>query len=361
MENVAAALFTASFRTRAYATFEITARVSAVGLGTILVFEGYRLHGYLVGLAVGSISVSLVGLLFAWPRETGPRAVVARTTAESVRPWLHYGVPASIAASVVWGLSFLDRYLLAALRDAGEVGIYTVGSVLGDKVVMVPMYAFFMAATPLLMAAFERAGRERVEEMMHSYTRVILLLGLPCVAGIAAGADEFVRLLAGEPYRGFYAPAATVAPIVAIGSLVYALSSIGSIGLAVSRRTRPLVYASLIGLAVNVVANLVLIPPLGAKGAAIATPIGWAVYLGAVHLWARGHAAWDFPFLTLARSGLASALGYAAAVLLVPERLSDAAGAAAEVGTVAVVYVVVLAVSGEVHVLRRRRLQASPS
>jgi O-antigen/teichoic acid export membrane protein len=223
------------------------------------------------------------------------------------------------------------------------------------------MYAFFMAATPLLMAAFEQVGRERVEAMMHSYTRVILLLGLPCVAAIAVGADEFVSLLAGEPYKGFYAPAATVAPIVAAGSLLYALSSIGSIGLAVARRTRPLVYASAIGLAVNVAANLVLIPPFGAKGAAIATPIGWAVYLAAVHLWARGYASWAFPFVTLARAGFASALAFAAAVLLVPGRLADLTGAVAEIGTVAVVYAVALAVTGEVHVLRRRRLQASPS
>jgi O-antigen/teichoic acid export membrane protein len=353
VENVTAALFTASFRPRAYGVVELAARVGSIGFGTILVFEGYGVRGYLVGLATGSLAVGLVGLVAAWPRDGRARTASPSPT-PAVRPWLHYGIPASTAAIVLWGLTFVDRYLLAGLANAGEVGIYTLGSVLGDKVVMVPMYAFFVAATPLLVAAFEQHGHAEAERLMRSYTRLILLLGLPCIAAIGVAADELVPLLAGEPYKEFYAPADRIPAIIAIGSLLYALTTIGGIPLSLARRTRPLVYASAIGLAANVAANLALIPSLDALGAAIATPLGWLVYLGAVRFWARRHGRWHFPAGTLVRAGAAAGVGYAAAVLLVPETRTEIAGVFAETVVVAVVYLAALFASGELGRLRAR-------
>jgi O-antigen/teichoic acid export membrane protein len=311
LQNTAVSLFAANLRPRAYALAEVTGRVGGMALGTILVFHGYGVDGYLASLGIASVIVGLIALPFAWPR--GPETTGAAQT--HVRRWIAYGVPASMASIVLWALIFVDRYLLAALKNAAAVGVYTIGNTLGDKVVMVPMFAFATAATPLLIMEFERRGRRDVERLLRSYTRFVFLVGVPCIAFITAAGPNIVTIIAGLHYAE-YAPAAKVAPIVAVGSLIFALAGMANTGLAVARRTKYLIVSSIIGLSVNVLANLILIPRFGIEGAAVATPIGNLAYLLATYHWSRRYATWRIPYLTLARACIAAAGAYGAAILV---------------------------------------------
>src|SRR6266849_1086548 len=74
----------------------------------------------------------------------------------------------------------------------------------------------------------------------------------------------------------------------------------------------PMVYASFVGLMANVVANLALIPPYGIVGAAIATPIGTAMFLVSMQIWTRQYARWRVPWPTVGRAGVAACVGAAA-------------------------------------------------
>lgn len=309
LQNTAVSLFAANLRPGAYAIAEVTGRVGGMAGGTALVFNGYGVDGYLASLAIASAVVGLIALPVAWPRTGVPR----HTTHTNVRKWIAYGVPASLASIVLWALIFVDRYLLAALKNAGAVGIYTIGNTLGDKVVMVPMFAFATAATPLLITEFERNGRRNVERLLRSYTRFVFLVGIPCIAFVAAAGSNIVTIIAGLHYAE-YAPAARVAPVVAVGSLIFALATMANTGLAVAKRTKFLIVSSTIGLGVNVSANLLLIPHFGIQGAAIATPIGNLAYLLATYHWSRRYATWHIPYATLARTCVAAAGAYGAAV-----------------------------------------------
>ena len=147
---------------------------------------------------------------------------------------------------------------------------------------------------------------------MRAYTRVMLLAGIPVIAFLVTSAGILVPLLAGTRY---YYDAGNVVPIVGAGSLVYMLALVANTGLVIAKRTWPLAYSAAIGLTLNVVVNLVLIPPLGIVGAAIATLIGRAGYLVAVQAWARPYATWHFPFMTLARACFAAGVALTTAAL----------------------------------------------
>lgn len=341
VQNIAVSLFAASLRPRAYAAVEVTTRVGGIGLGVLFVFLGYGVRGYLIALGGSSLLIGLVGLWRAWPR-TGADV---RGAATDLRKWIHYGYPATVASIVLWGLAFVDRYILALLENAGAVGVYTVGSVLGDRLVMVPMFAFAAAAAPLLVTAYEHSGRTEVERMLTSYTRVVLLIGLPCIAFVAASATDLVTLITGFRYYD-YREAATVAPIVAGGSLLFALAGLANTGLVVARRTKFLVLSSSLGLVVNVAANLALIPSLGIKGAAIATPIGTGIYLLSTYGFARAHATWRVPIATLARASIAAACGYTA-VRIAPFPADRPTRILLTAALGLVVYVLALAALGE--------------
>ena len=337
LQNVGVSIFAASLRPRAYALVDISARLGGSGLGVALVFNGHKVQGYLAGLAIASLAIGAIGVAVGWPRG-------GRDSHVPIGPWLRYGIPASAAAIVTWFLAFIDRYILAFLRDAGSVGIYTVSSAIGDKAVSIPVMAFFTAAAPLIVTGYERHGRDEVERLMRSYTRIALLVGLPCIAFVAVTASDLVWILTGK-YD--YARHAGIAPIVAGGSFLFALSFIAGTGLVIAKRTRPVVTASLVALVVNVGLNFALIPPFGLKGAAVATPAAMLVYLVSIYWFARRYARWRFPFATLARAAIAAIAGSFVAIAVTPSSgwrplavlISGAAGLA--------VYVAVLVALGE--------------
>ena len=357
LQNIAVSIFAASLRPWAYALVDMSARLGGSGLGVALVFEGHKVHGYLAGLAVASLVIGGLGVVAGWPRG-GTRGHV------SIRPWLYYGLPASAAAIATWFLAFVDRYILAFLRDAGSVGIYTVSSVIGDKAVSIPVMAFFTAAGPLVVTAYERHGREEVERLMRSYTRIALLVGLPCIAFVAVEASDLVWILTGK-YE--YARHAGVAPIIAGGSFVFALGFIAGTGLVIEKRTRPIMAASVAALVVNVGLNFALIPPFGLKGAAVATPAAMATYVAGVYWTARRYARWKFPSATLARTAIAATAGALVAVEATPATGWRPLAVLVAAGTGLPVYVAVLLTLGErrgtrpTWLGRSRAARASPA
>ena len=344
-QNMAVTLFTAALRPRACVLVEIPARVGGIAAGIALVYAGHGVHGYLAGIAGSSLVAGILGLVAAWPRaQPGIAADLGASYRSELRAWISYGFPIGISAMVGWALLLIDRYLLAWLDSTAATGIYSMGAAIGDKALSIPALAFFTAARPLLFKAMEERGRAEVERLTRIYTRVLLLLAFPIIAVAFLTAPGLILVLASPRY---YSTAAPVIPLAAIGALVWALALLGNTGLTTARRSRPLLIASVAALVTNIGANLVLIPADGIRGAAWATIIANATFLGVAQLWSRKHLTWRIPWPTVRRAGIAGAAGYAAALgarELPDSPLATFSGAAI---TCCVVYVLVLALLGE--------------
>jgi O-antigen/teichoic acid export membrane protein len=286
------------------------------------------------------LAVGAVALVFAWP--TRGAAVHAPSR---VSGWLRFGVPIAVSAVMFWGLSSLDRYVLALLRDTGSAGVYSLGNSLGYQAVNIPLFAFLTGATPLLMTAFERTGREEVERLMRAYTRVMLLIALPIVALAAAVGDQAVDLVTGG--KESYTSAGPVIPLVSVAALLTALGSLAAAGLGTARQTRFLVIGSGVGLLVNIVFDLILIPPYGIEGAALASPVGALAFLAVTYRFARRFARWHFPLETFVRALLGAAAAYAVARVAVPNGFGELASVLLALVLGAVAYVIALLVLGE--------------
>jgi O-antigen/teichoic acid export membrane protein len=337
-QNVASSLLAASLRAREYAVFTVISRTSAVTAGAALVLIGYHVTGYLAGYASAAVVLGTVGLCLSWPRNQA--AGGERQTAA----WIRYGFPASALGMASWMLAFVDRYILALLRSTGDVGRYSVGNLLGDKMISIPALAFMTAAAPLLVTAYERHGAHEVERLMRAYTRVLILVGLPTIAFLTASRTDLLHLVAGHQYG---AGTAIVSPIVATGSLIYVLAPIAYSGLVISRKTRPMVHAAALGVLANIAANFALIPALGVIGAAIATPIGTSVFLAAAYRGGRPFAHWHFPWPTGARAAGSAFTAGALAAVVVHIVDGTATGLIAALIVTAAVYLAVLGALGE--------------
>lgn len=311
-QNLTTTLLLASLRPRLYAFVEGLGRVGGIALGIKLVFSGHGVHGFLVGLAIVPAVVGVLFFPIAWPRARQTAAEVERV---ALRAWISYGVPAAASASVMWGFLFVDRYLLAALKTTGDVGVYSLGAIVGSQALFIPTLALNSVARPLLYGTFESQGRDAVERLTQAYTRVMLVLVLPVLAFVFITAAPVIRFLSTGFYGNYYTRSIHVAPVIALAGAIQSVGYLGNVGLAISRRSRLQIAGSGSALVATVVANLALIPVIGVMGTATATVIGSLVLVLAPRRLADRYIRWRFPLGTLVRTTTAAAVGGVAAYL----------------------------------------------
>ncbi len=183
---------------------------------------------------------------------------------------LRYGLPLVPSGIALSGLALVDRVLLSRLADLDDVGRYAAASRLA-AVLTLAAVAFTTAYTPFLLAlhaedpAAERELRGRV--LTYLCTALFLL-----ALAIGLFADELLHILA--PGFGSVAPAAVV---LLLGVALAGIGAVALAGIQIARATGAIARHSGVALVVNVVACLILIPPFGTTGAAVATALGYVV------------------------------------------------------------------------------------
>jgi O-antigen/teichoic acid export membrane protein len=350
LQNVAVTLFSSALRPKAYAVALFLSRVGGICIGLWLVFNGQGVTEYLLALGLTSTVVGAVALVIGMPHGHGKPKEVHR-----VRSWAAYGIPAGLSGLVAWAMVAADRYLLAALRSTAEAGVYTLGATIGSQAVTIPALAFMTGARPLAVRAHAEKGRAEVERLMTAWTRIVLLMSVPAVGFLAVTSVAILRFGPGSQRGTVFFPAVNVIPIVALGTAIYVLGTVAGLGFIVERHSSALIATAAVGLAVNVLANLALIPRYGSVGAAIALPLGSLGYLAATEIWARRYARWYFPWGTLARTCVATGAAMGVAHLsyaVLPGPLTQAR-AGEEISLALVVgvatYMAVLALVGELR------------
>jgi O-antigen/teichoic acid export membrane protein len=235
-------------------------------LGVALALLGFRE----VGIAACAMSMAGIVLILnaAWLRghlrielRTNARAL-ARMIRESVAYWA-FGI---FFVLYLW----IDMTMLSLMTSPEEVGWYAVPT----RLFQTAMFFATVVATawlPRLVRAFQESPA-RLRTEARRPLDLVLLLGLPIGAAIAAGADPVVNVLYGSAYAG------AVPVLVVLGLCIpamYANIMLNQVLIA-SKRQSAWTWAMVGATVVNPVLNLLLIPLTaarydnGAIGAAIA-------------------------------------------------------------------------------------------
>lgn len=246
----------------------VTVVLGAAGL--VLVRAG-PLEALLVFTA-GEIVLAIV----CWFQIRNHASPVARPSARGGKALVRESWPLAVAAVVTYSYyANVDTLLLGALASPAEAGLYSapyrVFLVL-NTAAMFGAYAIGPAVARL-EDADERAGAQRiVEEAVNG------LLGYAClvVFGVAMFGGAAMRFLFGSEF-------AAATPVFLILTAAVPWHLIGfptGYSLISAGRHREFMYGAASAALTNVVANLLLIPRLGAEGAALATVVGFAVGAG---------------------------------------------------------------------------------
>lgn len=228
------------------------------------------------------------------------------TSAARQKAWLGYGFPVAAALVLDLVVAGIDRPMIAALMENGEaaVGAYAAGYGVADKTVLLLCAWAAMAGSPLVMAAYERGGKEAAAEEARGLVRTLLLIGVPAAAGIALVARPLGEAMIGAAVRE---QSIAIMPwIAASGLLNGLLIHYFAEAFQLARRTRERAILMLVPATVNVVLNFLLIPMLGLMGAVAATLVCYVTGLLLLALAGRRHVALPVPVMDVARIGLAA-------------------------------------------------------
>ena len=229
--------------------------------------------GALAGNAIGT-AVVLVVLI--WQRRASLRPAFDR---DLVRRMNRFGLPLLPAGLAIWVVDFADRLLLGRIVDQHEVGLYAVGVKIASAMVLVQLA--FRTAWPAFAYSLEEGNEaRRTFAYVLTYTS---LLGCWLSLGLGLLAPWLVDWLAAPEF----APAErVVAPLAFSGALLVAYTTL-SIAASRANNTQRYWQVAVVGAAVNVALNLLLIPTYGMEGAAAATVAAYVVLAGGMALLAQ--------------------------------------------------------------------------
>lgn len=227
------------------------------GLGVAAILTG--------NLLAAGVSCLVLLTLFAGQRGRPglERALVGRLFA--------YGGPLIVTALLAVAMHQADRYLLRVLLDLGEVGIYSVAYAIGQGINTLILTPFSQIWYVAVYEVRREPGARRIYvEVFRAFFSILALVML----AVSLFARPLVRLLATERFQ----PAAELVPLVCLAYLFFSLHAHFNVPVLLAKTTSRLLPAHVVGVVVNVAANLVLIPPLGARGAALASIVTFGAF-----------------------------------------------------------------------------------
>lgn len=299
---IARVSFLLARRRTAYLVAGLLNAALGAGAAVALVQVGLGPSGYFVGLALGAFAA------LAFSLTAGGLLRRARwLDRREARVMLRYGLPLVPAAAASWMIFAVDRALIAALKGLDDAGQYGLAAKVTAPMLLVAT-AFATAWGPFVM---RQDAPRRLQLRVRALPAVAAIAGAAFVWLVLFG-DELVDALGGSEFES----ADRAVPGIALGWLAWTVAIVLQTELAVQRRTGVIAAVTGVAAVVNVVANLVLIPPFGFVGAAWATALAFALLAAVYAAYERTFSPAPYRLATLAL--VAATVAGASAALLTP-------------------------------------------
>jgi O-antigen/teichoic acid export membrane protein len=251
-------------------------RLAFMGGGVLILLAGFRLTGMMVAAQI-SILLSF-GLIVYWVLKRGIR----------IRPrWDFASWPALLRETLPFGLGALcivalyreDTLMLNWLVGDEETGRYHAAFRLMEGGLLIPQ-AISLAAYPTFSRLFHQG--QSIQPAAEKLLRWLLVFGFPLAVGGALVSPQIIGFFEKE-----YADSAPVLQwlLLALPAL-YLNYLAGTVLRSIDLQIRNL-HAALVALVTNFGLNLLLIPRLGAVGAAVATISTQVVYFLVMYYFIR--------------------------------------------------------------------------
>jgi len=261
-------------------------QVFMITMAVVLVSIGFYAAGAVMGTAIGFLASAAAAFLifrkFLWkylPEPEPEKKLGFWDELKLIKTLLAFSIPVIITALSEMAIYDISTFVIGSYMATKYVGYYTAA----DPIARLPLVISLSVATAVLPAASEAAALKDKgllkNYIVQSYRYVILLV-LPLCIGIAIFATPLMGILFGSEF----VPGAEALSILVIGMTFYTLFMVSaSISQGIGYPRLPMMIL-LIGTAINLGLNLLLVPLYGIVGAALATTIAAFVIMVGI-LW----------------------------------------------------------------------------
>lgn len=171
-------------------------------------------------------------------------------------------------------LNNIDITMLGIMKGNSDVGLYS-AAVRITSIVNQVISSISWVLLPQLSQNFAIKDYERVNNLLHKVLIFTVTLTLPSVAGLNILSSEIITIAGGTRYAG----AANSLSILSIAMALFIASGVfGNMILLPSGREMQFAVVCTVGMLVNAILNLFLIPRFGIDGAAFATVIAALIF-----------------------------------------------------------------------------------
>ncbi len=251
-------------------TFAIDGIVAtATYLGFTLLFLGvfhWNIEGYILAI----IASDFCSILFLTCTQKLWRFVKIKGVAKhSAGDMLRYSIPMMPSIILWWVINVSDRYMVTGFIGSAENGLYTAASKIPNFIIM--FSSIFIDAWQL--SAVDEYDNEGRADFFSNVFRVYSGGIFMAASGLILACQMITKILVADEY---YTSWKFVPILIIATSLSCFVNFLSSVYMA-SKKTIMGMVTALYGAVTNIVLNLILIPKIGANGAAIATACAFVV------------------------------------------------------------------------------------
>jgi len=285
-----------------YSSMMIWRSVAGLGFGVALVFV---FHYGIEGLLWGAFLSIGIALPLVWKVAIGKLLLKEGKIRSSMALEIgKYGFPIIAVNIASWVMSLSDRYILGFFRGSAEVGIYTSSYTISEHTMLMIASLFTLASAPIGFNVWESQGAKASREFLHKLCRYYILIGLPAAVGLSVLAKPAISVLTAPEYF----PGYRIVPLVVFGAFLVGITHRFSEALGFYKKSDILMYCMIGAALLNTGLNFLFIPNYGYMAAALTTLIAYGADLTARITFSRRFFVWEFPFKSLGKAAVASAV-----------------------------------------------------
>jgi O-antigen/teichoic acid export membrane protein len=273
-------LFQAFERMEYSASLSVLGQLITTSVGLTFIFSGHGVVAVASACVIGGLLKLTVSFLLCSKRFAKPKIEVDLDFWKSaVKNGLAVAMlPISAIISVR-----TDTIILSLMKTDTEVGWYNAANILPLGLGDIPMI-FMFALLPLMSTSFLTSPSSLRTIYQKSLT-FLLMLGLPMAAGMYLLSGRIIPLLYGDQFE----PSVVALRMLSWRLFLTFLTTPLSFTLISMNKQNRMAIAVAISAVTNIILNLILIPPLGYKGAATAALVTGAVTLSFCFYWVSKH------------------------------------------------------------------------
>lgn len=197
-------------------------------------------------------------------RRALPPAVRSVRPEFTTREWLRSSLPMMLIVGVWTANSYATILMVGILDGAPAAGVYTAVQK-GAEMIVILLYATNMSLAPAIARLHSRKDWQGLERTTEHMARATFLISAPVAIAFMVFPHVYLHLFGASFQAG-----ATALVILALGQLINAAAGPSGNVMLMTGQERIAVRGVAAGLLVNVVLAVVLVPPLGVTGGAIA-------------------------------------------------------------------------------------------